>query len=146
MLIVLFAIFVALAIVFYINCEEDWALLLAVCAFIVLCFGVWNINRLLEYQTADEMIAMYEEENTKIESQIDTAVRGYMEFENKTFAELAPGDTVALVSLYPELKSDTLVSSQIATYQKNNQEIKELKGRKISAGKCRWWLYFGKVK
>lgn len=47
------------------------------------------------------------------------------------------------VALYPELKSDTLVQSQIEVYVENNKAIKELKSSAINASVYRWWLYFG---
>lgn len=92
----------------------------------------------------DEKIAMYQEENTKIEEQIDALVRNYMKYESNTFAEFKGDDSVLVVSLYPELKSDALVQNQISVYTENNKKIKELKEQKIEAAKSKWWLYFGK--
>lgn len=93
---------------------------------------------------ANEKIKMYTEENAKIEEQIDTVVKEYMEYEGKTFSELKGDSSITLVSLYPDLKSDELVKTQIATYQTNNTKIKELKEIKIDARYHKWWLYFGK--
>ena len=87
---------------------------------------------------------MYTEENTKIEEQIDAIVKEYMEYEGETFSELKGDSSMILVSLYPDLKSDELVKTQISTYQANNKKIKELKETKINAKIYKWWLYFGK--
>ena len=95
-------------------------------------------------KTIDDKIAMYEEENAKIESQIEAAVAKYMEYESETFAVTSSESEITLVSLYPELKSDTLIASQIDIYTKNNKKIVELKEKKIDSGVTRWWLYFGK--
>ena len=92
----------------------------------------------------DKKIAMYEEENTKIEQQIADVVTQYQEYEAGIFTEVAPESAMTLVALYPELKSDTLVQSQIEVYVDNNKQIKELKCKAINTSILRWWLYFGK--
>lgn len=91
----------------------------------------------------DQKIAMYEQENTKIEQQIETAVTAYQQHEKDVLAEVKPNSYIQLVSVYPELKSDTLVKEQIKTYQSNNKKIKELKVIAINGNVKRWWLYFG---
>ena len=92
----------------------------------------------------DKKIALYEEENAKIEQQIADTVKQYQEYETGIFTEVAPESSITLVALYPELKSDTLVQSQINVYVDNNKKIKELKSSAINAPVYRWWLYFGK--
>lgn len=91
----------------------------------------------------DQKVEMYEQENTKIEQQIETAVTAYQQHEKDIFTEVKPDSYMQLVSLYPELKSDALVKAQIKTYQSNNKKIKELKEQAINGNVKRWWLYFG---
>ena len=92
----------------------------------------------------DEKIAMYEEENARIEGQIAAVVTQYQEYESDIFTEVAVDESaITLVTLYPELKSDTLVQSQIDIYVQNNEKIKELREAEISASVKKWWLYFG---
>lgn len=98
---------------------------------------------MLSYKYIDEKIAMYQEENTKIEKQIDALVQNYMQYESDTYGEFKSSDAITLVSLYPDLKSDELVQQQIEVYTTNNQKIKELKEQKIDINKDKWWLYFG---
>ena len=88
-------------------------------------------------------IAMYEEENAKIECQIAECVTQYQQYESEIFTEVSPDSAITLVALYPELKSDTLVTKQIEVYMENNKKIKELKERKINGDVTRWWAYFG---
>lgn len=95
----------------------------------------------------DAEIAMYEEENSRIEERINTLVSNYLEYEQQTFAEFKPSDNedlVAMASLFPELKSDTLVQEQLSIYVDNNAKIKSLREQKIGLAVCRWLLYFGK--
>ena len=94
--------------------------------------------------TIDERISMYEEENASIEESIDTIVKNYMDFEATTYEGLKNEDAINLISLFPELKSDTLVQQQIEVYVANRQKIKELKEEKIDLSKAKWMLYFGR--
>ena len=57
--------------------------------------------------------------------------------------EVSPESAVTMVSLYPELKSDSLVQAQIEVYVENNKTIKYLKDKQIKGDVYRWWLYFG---
>lgn len=92
----------------------------------------------------DDKIAMYQEENSIIEEQIAIVVSDYMEHESKVFDSAKVSSPVILAQLYPELKSDELVKSQIDIYIANNEKIKDLKLQKINDSVYRWWLYFGK--
>lgn len=94
--------------------------------------------------TIEQRIALYEEENAVIESQIATVVEKYMDYEQTTFKDCSAKSMITLVDLYPELKADTLVSKQIEVYLENNNKIKELKESLINRPVCRWWLYFGR--
>ena len=82
--------------------------------------------------------------NASIEESINVTVKSYMDFEASTYGELKDKDAINLVSLFPELKSDTLVQKQIEVYIANNDKIKELKEEKIELTKSKWLLYFGK--
>ena len=72
----------------------------------------------------DDRIAMYEEENARIEQQVADVVEQYQKYEADIFMEVAPENAVTMVSLYPELKSDSLVQAQIEVYTENNKIIK----------------------
>ena len=105
---------------------------------------VYCVGSLFDSIKAEEKIAMYQEENSKIESQINELVEKYMDYESETLSEFKSESSITLVSLYPELKSDTLVQTQITTYTENNNIIKELKEMLIDRSVYRWMLYFGK--
>jgi Zn ribbon nucleic-acid-binding protein len=92
---------------------------------------------------AEDKIAMYQEENKKIEEKIEVTVKQYMNFEKDTYKELKVDSYINLVSLYPDLKSDKLIKEQIKTYQKNSEKIIELKETKINKKTYKWWLNFG---
>lgn len=112
---------------------------LAICIIVVISLTVQVSN----LSVIDQKVEMYEQENTKIEQQIEMAVTAYQQHEKDVFTTVKPNSYMQLVSLYPELKSDTLVKAQIKTYQSNNKKIKELKEQAINGNVKRWWLYFG---
>ena len=91
----------------------------------------------------DSRIAMYEEENARIEQQVADVVEQYQKYETDIFMEVAPESAVTMVSLYPELKSDSLVQAQIEVYTENNKTIRDLRDQQIKGDVYRWWLYFG---
>ena len=111
--------------------------LVTLVAAIVLMISVVNKS------TIDERIVMYQEENARIEEQIDTLVKDYQSYESGVFASTKTESAITLVALYPELKADQLVSSQLDIYVKNNEQIKRLRLEQINADVVRWWLYFG---
>ena len=85
---------------------------------------------------------MYTEENEKIEKEISTIVENYMDHEKYVFDKNISIPT--LISLYPELKSDSLVQNQIKIYENNNNQIKSLKTKSIELKKSKFMVYFGK--
>ena len=139
---------IVLGIILAANVDDDigfpiaiiGAFCLIVSLIVLIALGV-NVS---ELSTIDARIEMYQEENTKIEQQIANVVTQYQQYETEIFTTVAPEDSIALVALYPELKSDTLVQTQIEVYTENNEKIKSLKEEKINGSVLRWWLYFGR--
>lgn len=155
MIFVLIAVTLVLAIAGFVICnifDSEGALFLGVLSTVGL--GVSIIAAIVlavncsSLRTIDSKIAMYEEENTRIETQIDAAVKAYIEHEKeimtKAAPDAAPGSetSVVLVAAYPELASNMLVQEQLRVYTSNNEKIKELKEAKINGAVMRWWLYF----
>ena len=106
--------------------------------------SLYQIDSLVQISAIDEKIVMYEEQNAKIEEQIEVAVKQYQEYESGIMTEIGDKSSyITLVSLYPELKADALVSKQIEVYLNNNQTIATLKNQKLNERIYRWWLYFG---
>lgn len=111
------------------------ALLIAICSL------VYDISTIY---VIDEKITMYQEENAKIEEQIDVVVKEYLKYEADTYETLKTESSIPIATLYPELKANELVQKQIECYYSNNQIIKELKEKKIDIQKSKMLLYFGK--
>jgi hypothetical protein len=98
---------------------------------------------LYENQGVDQKIKMYETQNQQLERKIDVAVKSYMNHEKDTYKEFKAGDGMALITTYPELRSNELVKEQMNTYQSNNRKIAKLKEKEIDCNVTKWWIYFG---
>lgn len=125
---------------------EDWVVIACVVLlFFIFIAIIFNICDVVNSKYIDEKIMMYEEENTEIENDINTLVMNYMIYEGETYSKFKTEgtDSISMIQLYPDLKSDTLVQQQIQIYTKNNEKIKELKEQQINYKSSKWWLYFG---
>ena len=170
MLIILFIIFLAMIIIglimYQVADNKDWTakgreemegfsivgtILGCICEFVTvigIIFTSWNISQL---KVSDRKIKMYEEENNNIQSSISSIDENYKEYEQNTYSEslkdidIGNTDIVVLTQLYPDLKSNEMVNTQIQIYQENNNKIKELKEKKLDYEVAKWWLYFGKI-
>lgn len=107
-------------------------------------FAGIGIHGIVDNRYIDQKIQAYEEENERIEKDVDFVVAKYMEHENQTFDMSEVESSTVLVQMYPELKSNELVSKQMDIYNENNKKIKKLKIEKIENQKAKFYLYFGK--
>lgn len=115
------------------------------CAVPIVTIILWLSTNLVNLTVIDEKIELYSNQNKDIENKVEVVVKQYMEHENKTFTELKTGESyITLVTLYPELKSDKLIESEIKLYKENNKKITKLKEQKINGKIYKWWIYFGK--
>lgn len=101
------------------------------------------LSNLYEDQGVDQKIKMYETQNQQLERKIDVTVKSYMNHEKDTYKEFKAGDGMALITTYPELRSNELVKEQMNTYQSNNRKIAKLKEKEIDCNITKWWVYFG---
>ena len=104
---------------------------------------LFNISTIIDNKITDEKIVLYETENSKIEKEIGSIISHYMQWEADTYKDTNTENIITLVNLYPELKSDELIKTQIELYIQNNATIKQLKSYKLETIKAKWWLYFG---
>ena len=134
------------------NLEFNWRETLTIMSLVLGIIAVGSVVMIVRLSIdiasesiIDKKIEMYQEENTDIEQSIDIVVEEYLKHEHDTFADLKTEESpITLVTLFPELKSDTLVQKQIEIYVANNDQIKSLKEERIDIAKLKWILYFGK--
>ena len=101
------------------------------------------LSNLYEDQGVDQKIKMYETQNQQLERKIDVTVKSYMNHEKDTYKEFKAGDGMALITTYPELRSNELVKEQMNTYQINNRKIAKLKEKEIDCNVTKLLVYFG---
>ena len=148
-MVTLFFVFsiVALAWLFKKNLIMDcFTVPFIVLAMIAACSSAQMLEDIYDLTTSyviDEKIEMYSQQNEEIEKCIGDSVKAYMDYEKETYGTLSNKDAMNLVILYPELKSDQLVSYQMDVYVNNMDKITKLKVEKIDLAKARWRLYFG---
>lgn len=106
-------------------------------------FCLLGIPGTIDSRYTDQKIQMYQEENEKIEEDVSVIITQYMKHENETFNMSKIKSSTVLIQMYPELKSNELVSKQIDIYNENNKKIKKLKLEKIKNQKAKFYLYFG---
>lgn len=117
----------------YVDTESDGVFQIVIVivsgfvALLSLFFIIINTMDILSESAIKNNIAMYEEENKKIESSVSELVDKYMDYESDMFKDMENESDMILVSLYPDLKSDELVKQQIQIYNENNAVIKKLK-------------------
>ena len=152
MFLLLLIISAVVLIIFSLLCSklnEDFAMaviIIAVIVFIISLFGViFNGARVVKSKYIDEKIAVYEEQNAEIEEEINLIVENYMKFEAEAYGQFKSDNKngMALIQLYPELKSDALIQQQIQIHTENNATIKNLKEKRINYKVNKWWLNFG---
>lgn len=113
-------------------------------AIVTLCIALFFITP--SYQKLnyiDTKIEYLTEENAKIDEDVKAIVASYQDHEKEFYKEFENVSASTLITLYPEIKSDTLVNSQIEIYLENQKEIKNLNLQKIDGGIVRWWMCFG---
>ncbi len=146
MMIILILISIALFIILLFTDADLEMAAFPLTGFIIkLGIAIYLLVKLVGVSVIDEKIELYSTQNEEIEKKVEEVVKQYMKHEQDTFTELK-NDTsyITLVTLYPELKSDELIKSEINLYEKNNQKIIALKEQKINKKIYTWWLYFGK--
>lgn len=108
------------------------------------------ITKTVSIPVTERQITIYEEENKAIEQEVKVIIDTYMKYEEGMFEKIDidsySGDKLLLLTqLYPELKANTLVQTQIELHTSNAAEIKELKKKALNARVWTWWLYFKPV-
>lgn len=143
MIIVLLAIFIVICIISQTQ-DSDWGIVLSATAIVICVFAMMGMAIVYPYNI-EPRIALYVEENAKIEEKIKATVQVYMNYEKDTYTNLIENaDLTTLLIAYPELNSNELVKAEIDTYIRNSNQIKALKEEKILKSTFNWWLYLGR--
>lgn len=125
---------------FMFNTLTLWGTGTIICACLIFIIGLGCVISYVP--KVDERIAIYKEENARIEESIATLVEDYMEYELGVVKDCKPDSATTLVTMYPDLASSTLVAKQIETYNTNSTQIKHLECERLTQEYILWWIYF----
>ena len=126
--------------------EYGWiqATIGAITGFIVVVsifIGLFQWSDILSEASIKNNIALYEEENKKIESSISTLVREY-EKDKGNMSAKKDESTIMEVVLYPDLASNELVQKQIQIYNRNNEAMNEMKEKVNDIQRKKKFIFF----
>lgn len=92
----------------------------------------------------DAKIAVLEEQNTVVLAQVEPLVEKYLSYESGAFKELKQNPQMLVsLSMFPELKGDEFVKSQILIITENQKKITDLKLQKAGLNSYKVWLFMG---
>ena len=110
---------------------------------ILIAGGVYNYDS----STIDSRLAVIEEQNTTVLTQIEPIVQQALEYESSTYKDLKldVNKLIIFAQMYPELKANSFLNKQIDIILANQEEIKRLKLAKASLNAFHFWLWTPKV-
>ena len=107
---------------------------------LLITLGCYNSTK----STADSQIKVYEEQNDIIMAQIEPLVEKYLNYEKETYSTLkVDSNTLVARSMYPELKGDEFVQSQIKIIMENQKKITDLRLSKAKLNAYKLWIFVG---
>ena len=125
---------------FFIVCMIFALLSIVIFVITLITLSCYNVTK----TTADKQILILEEKNEIVLKQIEPLVEKYLNYENETLSKFKvdANDLVAL-SMFPELKGNEFIKSQINIVIKNQDEITKLKLEKAKLNSYKLWLFMG---
>jgi hypothetical protein len=94
--------------------------------------------------TCDKRIAVLEERNEVVLKQVEPIVNKYLLYESETLEKVkVNSENVIALSMYPELKGNEFLKSQIDIVMKNQDEITKLKLSKAELNMFKLWIFMG---
>ena len=92
--------------------------------------------------TVKAKIAVLEQRNEEVLSQVEPVVNKYLEYESSTLAEFKPdASKVIALSMYPELKGNEMLQEQLKIIKENQRDITELKLEDAGLKAYKIWLF-----
>lgn len=145
MLWILFGISVFAIISSFVIDYEDAVVAFSIIGVLVLiiltsCLGCYNATK----ATVDKRIAVLEQRNDEVITQIEPLVKQYLEYELNTFKDLKPSaDKIIAIAQYPNLKGNEFVQTQIKIILENQEKITDLKLDKVGLNAYKLWIFMG---
>lgn len=110
---------------------------------ILMAAGTYNYRA----STIDSRLAVLEEQNTTVLTQVEPLVQQALNYESSTYKDLKldVNKLIIFAQMYPNLKANDFLRMQIDIILCNQQEIKQLKLDKATLNAYHFWLWTPKV-
>lgn len=119
------------------GCYIFSALLLVATLITISCYNDTKVS-------CDKKIAVLEERNELVLKQIEPIVNRYLLYESETLEKVKINtENIIGLSMYPELKGNEFLKSQIDIIVKNQDEITQLKLSKAELNAYKLWIFMG---
>lgn len=118
-------------------------ILIAATGVLLMVGGVYNYRT----STIDSRLAVLEEQNTTVLTQVEPIVQQALNYESSTYKDLKldVNKLIIFAQMYPNLKANDFLHMQIDIILCNQEEIKQLKLDKASLNAYHFWLWTPKV-
>lgn len=145
MLFILTIILLIIGFITYRSYDEDVGVacyIFSIAFFIttLIVFACYNNTK----ASCDKKITVLEEKNELVLKQVEPIVNRYLLYESETLEKVkVSSENIVALSMYPELKGNEFLKSQIDIVVKNQDEITKLKLNKAELNAYKLWIFMG---
>lgn len=110
---------------------------------ILCCWGVYSYRT----ETINSQLEVLESQNAIILSQIEPVIQKALDFESNTYKELKvnPENIITLSQIYPDLKDNSFIQTQLSVILTNQQQITQLKLNKATLNAFHFWIWSKRI-
>ena len=110
---------------------------------ILICWGVYSYRT----ETINSQLEVLESQNEIILSQIEPVIQKALDFESNTYKELKvnPENIITLSQIYPDLKDNSFIQTQLNVILTNQQQITQLKLNRATLNAFHFWIWSKRI-
>ena len=110
---------------------------------ILYCWGVYSYRT----ETINSQLEVLESQNAIILSQIEPVIQKALDFESNTYKELKvnPENIITISQIYPDLKDNSFIQTQLNVIINNQQQITQLKLNKATLNAFHFWIWSKRI-
>lgn len=98
-------------------------------------------------ETISSQLEVLETQNEIILSQIEPVIQKALDFESNTYKELkvSPENIITISQIYPDLKDNSFIQTQLSVIINNQQQITQLKLNKATLNAFHFWIWSKRI-
>ena len=110
---------------------------------ILACWGTYSYRT----ETINSQLEVLETQNEIILSQIEPVIQKALDFESTTYKELKvnPENIITISQIYPDLKDNSFIQTQLNVILNNQQQITQLKLNKATLNAFHFWIWSKRI-